>query len=280
MCIAACMMALAAPASLAQEDVEPDVSVNYAYSAVLGAGYYTTPTERILVGRLSLSWALSPINERNRLRLLFPITGGVADIVGEDGDLDISTQLLTATFLPGIAWEHFATRNWMLVPAIQAGLAQDFEADTTAWLYSSSLRSYAWWDSGKHRLGLGQRLLGAGQYIDATADQTGFVLLENGLEWDYIVPWSWGGNAMSASIYTVWQHYFDAVRLDAFSGEEIGLVDMYKLGMAFGFRESITILRFISIHRVGISIGRGNALNGSNIKSITLNLGFPLSYQR
>jgi hypothetical protein len=117
-------------------------------------------------------------------------------------------------------------------------------------------------------------------YIDATADQTGHVLLENGLEWDYIVPWSWGGNAMSASIYTVWQHYFDAVRLDAFSVEEIGLVDMYKLGMAFGFRESVTILRFIPIHRVGISIGKGNTLNGSNIKSITLNLGFPLSYQR
>ena len=46
------------------------VNFNYAYSAVLGAGYYTTPSGRVLVGSLPLSWSAPPFNERHRLKVL------------------------------------------------------------------------------------------------------------------------------------------------------------------------------------------------------------------
>jgi hypothetical protein len=273
--------ALSAPQASGQDPEQPEdeaINFNYAYSAVLGAGYYSTPSGRVLVGSLPLSWSLAPINERNSLKILFPLTGGVADIFNDEGEIEISAQLVTATFFPGIAWVHKATDNWLLVPAAQVGVARDFEADTNAWLYSISLRSYAWWNLGKHKIGLGNRLVGAGQTIEGSNAQTGFVLLESGVEWDHLVPWELGGHATSAGVYFLWQHYGHAANLEAFANENVDLVNHYKLGLTFGFRDPVTIFRFIPLHRVGIAVGRGNTPSGNEIKSITLNLGFPLSY--
>lgn len=273
--------ALSASQALGQDTEEPGeevINFNYAYSAVLGAGYYSTPSGRVIVGSLPLSWALPPINERNTLRILFPLTAGVADIFNDEGEIEISAQLLTATFFPGIAWEHKALDNWLLVPALQAGFAKDFEADTNAWLYAISLRSYAWWNLGKHQIGLGNRLVGAGQTIEGSNAKTGFMLLESGVEWDHLIPWTLRGNALSAGVYFLWQHYAHAVNLEAFADEELNLIDHYKLGLTFGFRDPVSIFRFIPLHRVGIAVGRGNTAAGNEIKSITLNLGFPLSY--
>ena len=282
--IAAAIALLLSSGARAQQDQEPppieaeNIGFNYAYSAVLGAGYYSTPSGRVLVGTLPLSWSPRPINERHQLKLLFPVTGGIADVFNDEGELEIKAQLLTFTFLPGIAWEYHALKNWVLVPAVQAGFARDFELDTNAWLYSLSLRSYAWWDIGKNRLGLGNRLLGAGQQAEGSDNNTGFMLLESGIEWDYIVPWRLYGFPLSAGVYFMWQHYADSARLDAFAGDGANLINHYRVGVTFGFRDPVTIFRFIPLHRVGIAIGRGNTLGGTEIKSITLNLGFPLSY--
>ena len=57
--------------------------------------------------------------------------------------------------------------------------------DTEAWLYSIALRSFAWWAIEKHRLGLGNRLVGASQFMNDSGHRTGFVMLESGLDWEY-----------------------------------------------------------------------------------------------
>ena len=105
------------------------------------------------------------------------------------------------------------------------------------------------------------------------------MLLESGVEWDHLVPWRLDGHALSASLYVLWKHYTHSVSLGAFQGEQINLRNEFRLGATFGFRESVTIFRFIPLHRVGIAVGRGNTLSGRQIRSITLNLGFPLSYE-
>lgn len=276
--IAALGTLLTNPTCAQDEDGSFDADFNFAYSAVLGTGYYTTATGRVLVLQLPFSWRFNPIDDKNRLRLLLPVAFGVTDIFDEDGRLDIPDQVLTTSFLPGLAWERKIVDNWTLIPSVQAGFAQDYQNDVLAWLYSAALRSYAWWEIGKHRLGLGNRLLGAGQIIDGAGTQTGFVLLENGLDWEYPLPWSLWGQPLSTSVFVMWQYFADDVRIDGISGEDVNLTNLFQLGFTFGFRDTYKVIGLIPIERVGFSVVRGNTVSGREIKAYTINLGFPLSH--
>ena len=211
-CLAAAVLILVLLLSLpsgAQTDDVPPGDFNFVYSAVLGTGFYAVDDERVLVLQAPLSWGLQPIDDKNRLRLLFPLSFGMRNIVDDEDELAVPNQLLTFSFLPGIAWERKQAEKWMLVPILQLGGAKDMQSDAEAWLFSISLRSFAWWDIGKHRLGLGNRLLGAGQFAGSTQNKSGFMLLENGLDWNYPLPWHWSGRRLSASIFVLWQHYAD-----------------------------------------------------------------------
>ena len=273
------LLLLAVPARAQDDGSGFDADFNFAYSAVLGTGYYATATERVLVLQLPLSWRFGPFGEKNHIRALFPVAFGVTDLVGDDGGLEIPSQLLTASFLPGVAWERQITGNWTLIPSVQLGFAQDYQNDVLAWLYSIALRSYAWWDIGKHRLGLGNRVLGAGQTIDGSGSQTGFALLENGLDWEYPLPWSLWDRPLSSSVFLMWQYFADEVRIEGISGENVNLTHLFQLGFTFGFRDTVTVMGFIPVKRIGFSVVRGNTVSGREIKAYTLNLGFPLSHE-
>ncbi len=260
-----------------EQDLE-DFNFNYVYSTVLGTGFYSTSTERVFVMRVPLKWQVAELDDRNSIELLLPISIGIRDLRNDDGEFEFPDRLMTASFLPGIAWDHQMLDNWHLLPAISAGAARDFEQGTTAWMYSISIRSFAWWDWGKHRLALGNRLLGAGQHIESSDSNQGFVLLENGLDWNYQLPWKMGAYPLSSSIFFLWQHFADDMDIAGISGETIVLENLYQLGFTFGFRETVTFAGFIPVSRVGFSIIRGNNSGGGELKAVSFNLGFPLSY--
>lgn len=275
-----CALLLATSPCSAQEaggEIE-DNDFNYVYSTVLGTGFYSTSTERVFILRVPLKWTVAEFNEKSSLDLLVPVSVGVREPLDENGNLEIPDRLMTASLLPGVAWDYKVKENWQVSPSLQAGIAQDFQDDTTAWLYSIGVRSYAWWDIGKNRLGLGNRIVGAGQHIESSNDQQGFVMIENGLDWNYQLPWSLADQALSTSIFVLWQHFIDDMAIDGISGESTALDDLYQLGFTFGFRETITVWGFIPISRVGFSLVRGNNAGGGELKAISLNLGFPLSY--
>jgi hypothetical protein len=251
---------------------------NYVYSTVLGTGFYRTATERVFILRVPLKWTVAEFNEKSSLDLLLPVTAGVRDILDEDSGIEVPDRLMTASFMPGVAWDYKAMDNWQIAPSIQAGAAWDFQNETTAWMYSIGVRSHAWWDVGKHRLGLGNRIVGAGQHIESSDNQQGFVLIENGLDWNYQLPWSLGGHPLSPSVFVLWQHFIDDMDIPGISGETTAVDNLYQLGFTFGFRETISVWGFISVSRVGFSVVRGNTHSGGELKAVSLNLGFPLSY--
>ncbi len=266
-----------AKAQTTDQDTQ-EADFNYVYSAVLGTGFYSTSTERVFVLRVPLMWTVAEFDEKNSLDLLVPISVGTRDILNEDGNLEIPDRLMTASFMPGLAWDYRAKDNWQISPSIQAGAAQDFQQDTTAWLYSIGLRSYAWWDIGEHRLGLGNRIVGAGQHVESSDSQQGFVLIENGLDWNYQLPWTLAKQPLSTSVFLLWQHFIDDMKISGISGETTVLDDLFQVGFTFGFRETITVWGFIPISRVGFSLIRGNTASGNELRAVGLNLGFPLSY--
>jgi hypothetical protein len=272
--VAGCVLAAETPAS--DGEIE-EFSFNYVYSTVLGTGFYSTETERVFVMRVPLQWQVRQIDDRNTIDLLLPVSVGVRDLRDDDGEFEFPDRLMTASFFPGIAWDRQMLDNWHLVSSINAGVARDFEQGTTAWMYSASIRSYAWWDWGKHRLALGNRLLGAGQHIVSTEGNQGFVLLENGLDWNYQLPWTVRGYPLSSSIFFLWQHFIDDMNIGGISGESVELDNLYQLGFTFGFRETVNF-GFIPLTRVGFSVIHGNNSSGGELRAVSLNLGFPLSY--
>ncbi len=268
------------PPGIAQtqsQEIE-DISFNFVYSTVLGTGFYSTATERVFIMRMPLRWQLTQLDDRSSIELLLPVSIGIRDLRDDEGEFELPDQLMTASLLPGIAWDYLALDNWQIVPSISAGLAKDFEHGTTAWMYSIGVRSYAWWNWGKHQLGFGSRLLGAGQHLESIAGQQGFVMIENGLDWNYELPWKLGGYPLSSSIFILWQHFADDMDIPGVSGENVVVDNLYQLGFTFGFRETVVVASFIPISRAGFSIIRGNTAGGGDLKAISLNLGFPLSY--
>lgn len=255
-----------------------DLTFNFVYSTVLGTGFYSTATERVFVMRVPLQWELTRFDESSSLELLLPVSIGVRDLRDDQGEFELPDRLMTASLLPGIAWDYQVLDNWQIAPSVSAGMAKDFEQGTTAWMYSMGVRSYAWWNWGKHRLGFGSRLLGAGQQLESSDSRQGFVLLENGLDWNYQLPWSFHGHQLSGSIFILWQHFVDDMALAGIAGEDIVVQNLYQLGFTFGFRETVTFAGFIPVSRVGFSIIRGNTTSGADLKALSLNLGFPLSY--
>ncbi len=269
--------ALTAKAPASEEAIE-EFNFNYVYSTVLGTGFYSTETERVFVMRVPLQWRVKQIDDHNGIDLLLPVSIGVRDLRDDEGDFEFPDRLMTASFFPGIAWDRQMLDNWHLVPSVSAGGARDFELGTTAWMYSAGIRSYAWWDWGKHRLALGNRLLGAGQHIVSSDGNQGFVLLENGLDWNYQLPWHVRGHPLSSSIFLLWQYFVDDVNIAGISGESVELDNLYQLGFTFGFRETVTFAGFIPLSRFGFSVIRGNNSSGGELKAVSFNLGFPLSY--
>lgn len=260
-----------------EPDLE-DFNFNYVYSTVLGTGFYSTETERVFVMRVPLQWQVRQLDERNSIELLLPVSVGVRDLRDDDGGFEFPDRLMTASFLPGIAWDRKMRANWHLIPSISAGGARDLDQGTTAWMYSVGIRSYAWWDWGKHRFALGNRILGAGQHIVSSEGNQGFVLLENGVDWNYPLPWKLLGHPLSSSLFFLWQHFADDLNIAGINGESVELDNLYQLGLTFGFRETVTVASFVPLSRVGFSIIRGNNSAGGELKAVSFNLGFPLSY--
>lgn len=258
------------------EPTEEDINFNYVYGAVLGTGFYKSTNERVFILRVPLNWQLIDDKEKHSLKLMVPVAVGMRDIL-EDGEFQVPDRLKTLSILPGLAYQYRAKDNWLIVPTLQTGAAHDFENHATAWLYSGGVRSFAWWDVGNHRISLGNRLRGAGQHIRETSQETGFILLENGVDWEYPLPLKFGEHAVSGSVYVLWQSFLDDLNINGVSGEQVNITNLYELGFTFGFRETVK-WGFIPLSRFGFSIGRGNTAGGAEIKAFTLNLGFPLSY--
>ena len=255
---------------------EEDIDFNYVYGAVLGTGFYASASERVFILRVPLNWQLIDAEEKHSLKLMIPVAAGMRDVL-EDGNFKAPDRLKTLSVLPGLAYQYRAKDNWLIVPTLQVGVAHDLENHATAWLYTGGVRSFAWWDIGDHRISLGNRLRGAGQHIRESSSETGFVLLENGVDWEYPLPLKIGEHPVTGSVYFSWQAFLDDLNINGVSGEQVNVTNLYELGFTFGFRDTVK-WGFIPLSRFGISIGRGNTAGGAEIKAVTLNLGFPLSY--
>lgn len=241
---------------------------NYVYGAVLGTGYYKSDVERLLILRMPLSHQLNWGNAR----LLAPVAIGLRD---SKQDQRITDQFGSISIMPGLAWTFDLRENWQISPVAQFGFAHDLNNNNSSWVGSTAVRHNAWWDMDSGRLTLAQRLRLAGQRNRDGGDTTGFITLEQGADWEFDTGWTYSGNKLTASVFVLWQEYLNDIDIRGVGEAQVSIDRMFQVGLTTGFKQPLNI-GWIPLGRIGISVGRGNGLEGNKISIINLNLGFPL----
>jgi hypothetical protein len=254
-------------------DEEGANDFNYVYGTVLGTGYYKSQVERLFILRIPLSHQLP--KSWGNTRLLVPAAIGLRDIRGSQEEQKAADQFASLSVMPGLASTFDLRENWQISPLAQFGIARDFKNNTSSWVGTVAIRHNAWWDMDSGRLTVAQRLRVAGQRNRNGGGKTGFLLLEQGADWEFDTGWAYSGNKLKASVFMLWQEYFNDLDIEGVGPARVNVKRMFQLGLTAGFEQPLNI-GWIPAGHIGISVGKGDNVDGKQISVVNLNLGFPL----
>jgi hypothetical protein len=263
--------------SAAHADVDLDEEgandFNYVYGTVLGTGYYKTDAERLFILRVPFSHQLP--ESWGNTRLLVPAAIGLRNTRRSEEKKGYADHFASFSVMPGLASTFDLRENWQISPVAQYGIARDFKNNTSSWIGTVAVRHNAWWDLGSGRLTVAQRLRFAGQRNRDGGGKTGFLMLEQGADWDFDTGWMYSDKKIKASVFLLWQEYFNDLDIEGVGPAQVSVSRMFQVGLTAGFEKPLKI-GWIPVERIGISIGRGDNIDGDEITAINFNLGFPL----
>ena len=259
-------------AQTTREQAEPDF--NYVYGAVLGSGYYKSASEKLLILRIPLSFEL-PDSEWNT-RILAPVAIGLRNGRDTPERREVSDNFATYSIMPGLAATFRLRENWEISPSAQLGIARDIKNNASSWVTSAAVRHHGWWDLDSSRLTLGQRLRFAGQRDRSGGNETAFILLEQGADWNFATDSDFRGNPIRGGVFLLWQQYFNRLNIEGVSPARVDIDRLFQLGITLGLERRMSI-GGIPFKTIGISLSRGNSYDGNEIKAINISLGFPLT---
>lgn len=249
----------------------PPPEFSYVYAPVLGTGYYKASGDTIAVLRLPLTYVLTDnFEDPVQTQLRLTATAGFSNFDLQTlADRSLPRGVRTYTLLPGVGWHVDMGHDWHLSPYFEIGLARDIEQQQTATLADAGVRSIKRWRAGNGILSLGTGAIIAGQEIHGSPNRQGFVLFENGLDYEVPTGWHLGQHSLTASGFLLWRHFGNNLSFAGVAGEQITLRDLFYVGATFGLAKPVH-WHHIPLQRVGVSLVRGD-----NLKAVSVNLGFP-----
>ncbi|MFE8072311.1 hypothetical protein QQM79_14740 [Marinobacteraceae bacterium S3BR75-40.1] len=249
---------------------------SYVYAPVLGTGAYKAGDETILVIKMPFSIALDDEDDPGiKRKILLTTTAGISNFdfksVAEDPTDRLKSprdDVKTISFLPGMKWTIPLEGDAHVSPFAQIGRARDAGRDIDATLGIAGVKHVRTWPINRRWLTLGNSVIFAGQRLDSSGEKQGFLLFENGLDYEWPTGWRAMGTQLTMSSYVLWRHFGNQLDMVGVQGEKVKIKDLFSLGVTFGFHEAVDWS--IPIQRVGVSLTRGD-----DLKAITFNLGFP-----
>lgn len=269
LCAVLTIMLLSAGNRALADGAPPEFS--YVYAPVLGTGYYKASGDNIAVLRIPLTYELTDdLSDPVRTRARLTATAGVSNFDLQTlRDRSLPKGVRTYSVMPGVGWQIDMGNDWQLNPYFEIGLARDIAQKQMATLADAGVRSIKRWDAGNGILSLGNGAVFAGQEIHGSPNRQGFVLFENGLDYEVPTGWHLGQHSLTASGFVLWRHFANNLAFAGVDGERISLQDLFYVGVTFGFAKPVH-WHHIPLQRVGVSLVRGD-----NLKAISFNLGFP-----
>jgi len=267
------ILVLATPSASQVEGPGSPFFPNFVYSSQLGIGVYEKDELSVRVARLPFSYTLQPIEDsRWGWKFHFPVILGhyqLESSVSTRG-LDPSDLSLDAlSVLPGIEALVPLRSNWLLRPFAQVGYGTDLGGGASAWLYSSGVRSLAFWDHGETRIAFGSSLTLGGNKGTSGLGSDSYASLDLGLEIQRPIPLHLAGEPVDVGVYVAAYQFIGDLEVARFLTESLVTPRLYEVGFSFGTEEKVEILG-LGVPRLGLGYRFGSGLRG-----LLLNFGFP-----
>ena len=269
-CLAVGLLAL--PAGAQEPLSAGDKSVaNFAFATQLGSGIYTIDGRTVQIYRIPLSYSVRPETEnRWGLRITFPLTVGFYDFKPMDVvDTGIPDSLDTVSLVPGLEFRIPVGGNLLVKPFFEGGIAREGATDTTAYVFSGGLRTFARFRSGRFDLDLGNGLLYAGVDPDGgTADD--FAAFDTAVQARHGMGVDLWNRELEWGLYASIEIYLDQPDFPLPADGAWSISDQYEVGATLGPKEPWKIWK-IKLPKLGIGYRFG-----SDTSAIRFVIGTPV----
>jgi hypothetical protein len=249
--------------------VERQNLFDWYYSAVFGTGAYSIAGRDVFVINIPYERTLREASEdKYKLVLTAPLTLGFYDY-GFDSitDLDIPTDVATATLLPGIYAIVPMSEDWTLKPFANLGYGKEFAGGEDAIIYSAGVRSlYRIRDDAWH-IALGNALYYAG---NTRAGQTdlGFAAFEAAIDVSHETGYVVEGQKLYLGVYAA-LYTFSNLEFIESEDTTFEVRDQYEIGVSMSTHKPVKVLG-IEMDRIGIGY-----LTSGDLKAVRLAFSFP-----
>ena len=257
----------------AVETRESDELVNYAYSAILGTGYYKVGDQKVYVISLPFTYTQWKAGDGHRYGFKWLLSTGVGlnnfdwdDPVPDDGD-----DVATTSFLPGIELHFPLKSNWHLRPYAQYGFARDISNSEWSQVYTGGLKTRYYLRELTHdRMGItwGNRASIAG-YKPDSSDRQSLGMLSTGIDLRWPQRWKLFNNTAWLGMYFAGNFYFKDAEFQDALNEHDDVSREFTVGLSVGTLRDFDILG-VEFERVGIGYRFG-----PDIRAVTLIGNFP-----
>lgn len=127
------------PQAVTQDIPEPGELTNFAYSAILGTGYYRVGERSIYAFRMPFAWRVREPRLRDDgssasgKRWILPVSIGLIDFSPDLGEgLPSIDNVAALTILPGVEFEWLRKSGWQVRANANIGASFDLESDENA----------------------------------------------------------------------------------------------------------------------------------------------------
>ena len=262
------VLALAGTAGRAQETIRQEQLedlLHWAYSAAFGTGFYRVGEEKVFVLKvepvIQLPW-LANRGVDTTLRL--PLTFGLQHFdLGEIGDIiDLTNNLQTVTFVPGLTFKIPIKGSWELRPYAHYGMGAQLSGDERAIIHYVGVNSWLALPSiGDLGIHMFNGLQWFGQNPTA-GSSNGFARMLTGFEGNYRMgDLEISGREIYLKPHFAHYWYFDSLGFDQLLEPPVEIKQEFEIGIAVGIEERIS-LKVFSFDRLGIAFRGGSEIQG------------------
>jgi len=261
----ACML-VCSPAMAADPARDNAALFNWYYAAAFGSGAYRVGEINTFVIRAPVSFRLREATPQQwGVRLIAPITAGVADIEPDDRD-GIPDTLTALTASVGAELEIPMGERWMIRPLATLGSGQEFASNKRAAVGVIGAKSLYRLPLEPITLDFGSSLLVARARTDELREDMGELAL--GLDWMTSIQVNLGQPA-SIGLTAIQYWYFRKLKFLLPSSEEVAVRAESEIAVSLRFHKP-HILFGTEVDRVSLGLRAGDGLRG-----ISLTTSFP-----
>ena len=239
---------------------------NWYYAAAFGSGVYRVGEVNTFLIRAPLAYRLREANaEQWGLRLIAPITVGVADIEPDDRD-GIPDTLTALSASVGAELEIVMNERWMIKPLATLGGGQEFASSERAAVGVIGAKSLYRLPLEPITLDFGSSLLVARARSEELKEDLGELAL--GLDWLTSVQVD-AGRPAALGVAAIQYWYFRRLKFLLPTSEEVAVRAESEIAVSLRFHKP-HILFGTEVDRVSLGLRAGDGLRG-----ISLTTSFP-----